>query len=162
MTTKKSPAQLDREVHNALVLALKRGDKVSTSGYPGTVERVTPYKMVEVRLRSGVVCVDPGDVTIEGVSKGNRHHSTIGRHVAHHALMHDPQWHGSKIQSLLFDKQWTVDEAKDWASSHGYHHGKVHVTDNYIRLRQFEPKAGRAKRTITFGQGIKAIVEQEK
>jgi hypothetical protein len=68
-------------------------------------------------------------------------------------------WAGSEVQSLLFDKQWTVAEAKDWAASHGYRHGKVHVTDNYIRLRQFEPGSGE-KRTITFGQGIKAIIEE--
>jgi hypothetical protein len=79
-----------------------------------------------------------------------------GRHVAHHAL----HWKGSKIQSLLFDKQWTVAEAKDWARDHGYKAVKVHVTDDYIRLRQKRPVSGTAKRTITFGQGIKAIVEQ--
>ena len=79
-------------------------------------------------------------------------------HVAQHAL--GPSWRGSKIQSLLFDKQWTPAEAKDWARSHGYKAGKVHVTDDYIRLRQSAPVAGREKRTITFGQGIKAIVEQ--
>ena len=76
-----------------------------------------------------------------------------GRHVAL------KPWSGSEVQSLLFDKQWTVAEAKDWAALHGYRHGKVHVTDNYIRLRQFEPGSGE-KRTITFGQGIKAIIEQ--
>jgi hypothetical protein len=79
-----------------------------------------------------------------------------GQHVAHHAL----HWKGSKIQSLLFDRQWDVGEAKQWARDHGYKAGKVHVTDNYIRLRQRRPLSGAEKRTITFGQGIKAIVEQ--
>lgn len=77
-----------------------------------------------------------------------------GRHVAL------KPWPGSEIQSLLFDKQWTPSEATDWARSHGYKASKVHVTDNYIRLRQFAPIAGREKRTITFGQGIKAVIEQ--
>jgi hypothetical protein len=89
-----------------------------------------------------------------------RSHATRrrGRHVAHHGQ----HWEGSEIQSLLFDKQWTVPEAKQWAHEHGYRSGKVHETDNYIRLRQFEPVAGTEKRTITLGQGIKAIIEQVK
>jgi hypothetical protein len=81
-----------------------------------------------------------------------------GKHVAHHA----EHWEGSEIQSLLFDKQWTPAEAKRWATEHGYKAGKVDVTDNYIRLRQFTPIDGTEKRTITLGQGIKAILEQIK
>lgn len=85
-----------------------------------------------------------------------RRHARRGRHVAL------KPWPGSEVQSLLFDKQWTVPEAKDWARDHGYRSGKVHVTDDYIRLRQFEPVSGTEKRTITFGQGIKAVIEQVK
>lgn len=97
----------------------------------------------------------------ESIAK-RRGDSNPGRHVAHHALItHEGQhWKGSKIQSLLFDKEWTPSEAKDWAESHGYRSAKVHVTDNYIRLRQFAPTSGRQKRTITLGQGIKAVIEQ--
>ena len=36
------------------------------------------------------------------------------------------------------------------------------MTDNYVRLRQFDPVPGTQKRTITFGKGIKAVVEQVK
>lgn len=89
-----------------------------------------------------------------GGNPGHRSHH--GRHVA------QGQWHGSEIQSLLFDKQWTVPEAKDWARDHGYKAVKVHVTDDYIRLRQFEPRANAEKRTITLGQGIKAVIEQKR
>jgi hypothetical protein len=89
-----------------------------------------------------------------GGNPGHRTRSSRGRHVAL------KPWSGSEVQSLLFDKQWTPAEAKDWARSHGYRASKVHVTDDYIRLRQFEPIEGRAKRTITFGQGIKAIIEE--
>jgi hypothetical protein len=92
---------------------------------------------------------------------GGRHarRTHSARHGRHVALK---PWPGSEVQSLLFDKQWTVAEAKDWARAHGYKAAKVHETDNYIRLRQFDPVDGTEKRTITFGQGIKAIIEQVK
>jgi hypothetical protein len=67
------------------------------------------------------------------------------------------------VQSLLFDRDagWTASKAKEWAKSHGYRHGKVHTTDRYIRIRQFDPKGLRVKRTITFGHGIRAVVARE-
>lgn len=69
---KKSPAaRLDREVHRALVLSLKPGAKIIANGYPGSVVRVTPYNMIEVRLPGGVAAVSAEDVTIPGVSQGN-------------------------------------------------------------------------------------------
>jgi preprotein translocase subunit YajC len=37
------------------------GDRVICNGYKGTVTAVTSYGMVEVRLASGCVCVDPDD-----------------------------------------------------------------------------------------------------
>lgn len=86
-----------------------------------------------------------------------RRRTRSARHGRHVALK---PWHGSEVQSLLFDKQWTPSEAKQWARDHGYKASKVHVTDEYIRLRQFEPVAGRENRTITFGRGIKAIIEE--
>lgn len=63
-STIKTPAQLERDVHKALILSLKPGAKVTTSGYSGSVVRITPYKMVEVRLPGGVVCVSPEDVRL--------------------------------------------------------------------------------------------------
>ena len=71
------------------------------------------------------------------------------------------------VQSLLFDRSagWTAGKAKAWAKSHGYRHGKVHTTDRYVRIRQFDPKGLKTKRTITFGHGIRAVVarkEEEK
>ena len=67
------------------------------------------------------------------------------------------------VQSLLFDRDagWTVSKAKAWAKSHGYKYGKTDVTDQYIRIRQFDPKGFKTKRTITFGRGIRAIVARE-
>jgi hypothetical protein len=66
-------------------------------------------------------------------------------------------------QSLLFDRSagWTAVKAKAWAKSHGYLYGKVDVTDQYIRIRQFDPKGFKVKRTIPFGRGIRAVVARE-
>jgi hypothetical protein len=73
------------------------------------------------------------------------------------------RWKGTEVQSLLFSRpQWSEGKAKDWAEEHGYRHGKVDVTDNYVRLRQFAPIRGTQKRTIMFGDGIKAVIEQVK
>ena len=68
-----------------------------------------------------------------------------------------------EVQSLLFSKDagWTVEKAKEWAKSHGYKHGKVHVTGQYIRIRQFSPKGSKVERTITFGHGIRAVIARE-
>ena len=67
------------------------------------------------------------------------------------------------IQSLLFSRAdgWTAGKAKEWAKSHGYKHGKVDVTDQYVRLRQFDPKGLKVKRTITLGRGIRAVVARK-
>ena len=67
------------------------------------------------------------------------------------------------VQSLLFSRSdgWTEAKAKQWAKSHGYKHGKVHVTDQYVRIRQFDPKGLTVKRTITLGSGIRAVVARE-
>lgn len=66
------------------------------------------------------------------------------------------------VQSLLFDRDsWTESKAKAWAKSHGYQYGKVDVTDQYIRIRQFDPKGSKTKRTIPFGRGIRAVVARE-
>src|SRR5271154_7133339 len=69
----------------------------------------------------------------------------------------------TNIQSLLFgrDAGWTVEKSKAWAKANGYKHGKVDVTDQYIRIRQFDPKGLKVKRTITLGHGIKAVVARE-
>jgi hypothetical protein len=73
------------------------------------------------------------------------------------------QWLGSEVQSLLFARPtWTTRSARAWAKKKGYRSDSVDVTDNYVRLRQFDPTDDLQKRTITFGRGIKAIIEQEK
>lgn len=67
------------------------------------------------------------------------------------------------VQSLLFSRAdgWAPSKAKAWAQSHGYKYGKVDVTDQYVRIRQFDPKGLKVKRTIPFGRGIRAVVARE-
>lgn len=68
------------------------------------------------------------------------------------------RWSSSDVQSLLFDRdKYTAAKAKHWAEDHGYRFGKVDTTAEHHRLRQFDPD-GRPCRTVTFGQGIKAVV----
>ena len=66
-------------------------------------------------------------------------------------------------QSLLFkrDAGWTESKAKSWAKANGYRYGKVDITDQYVRLRQSDPKGSTVKRTIPFGRGIRAVVARE-
>lgn len=101
----------------------------------------------------------------EALSRGPSH-AVIGHRWAdreHTGRRNPGGWRGTEVQSLLFARpQWTVREAKVWAQAHDYRYGDVDVTDAYVRLRQFDPAAGLQKRTITFGKGIKAVVEQVK
>jgi hypothetical protein len=81
----------------------------------------------------------------------------------HRGRRNPGRWRGTEVQALLFERpRWTPTAAKAWASSHDFRSGKVHVTDNYVRLRRFDPVRGTQKRTITFGDGIKAVIEQVK
>lgn len=73
------------------------------------------------------------------------------------------RWHGSRVQVLLFDtERWTQRQATAWARRHDFRASKVHRTEHYIRIRQFDPTPGAPKRTIQFGGddlGIRAVVE---
>jgi hypothetical protein len=67
---------------------------------------------------------------------------------------------GEYIQSILFNKNnWTVGNARSWLKSHGYKSsGKVHITNNYFRFRQFAPK-NYSYRTLDIGNGIMFIIK---
>ena len=66
----------------------------------------------------------------------------------------------TRVQSLLFrrDEGWTVSKANRWAKAHGYRAKDADVTAAYVRLRQSDPKRYRRLRTVTFGDGIRAVV----
>lgn len=129
MHRRKSPAQLDREIAEAL-----------SRGRQGHAEASQAYL-----ARHG-------------------HEGPHGYASREHRGRRNPgRWKGTEVQSLLFSRpQWTESRAKDWARDHDYRYGNVDVTDNYVRLRQFDPVRGTQKRTITFGDGIKAVIEQVK
>lgn len=100
---------------------------------------------------------------------GNRSrlaHAVLGHRYQdrlHRRRRNPGRWRGTEVQALLFERpRWTPRAATEWASSHDFRSGKVHVTDHYVRLRQFDPVRGTQKRTITFGDGIKAVIEQVK
>lgn len=68
------------------------------------------------------------------------------------------KWPASSVQSLLFDvDRFSPSAAKKWAADHGFHYGKIHTTERYHRLRQFEP-TGKPCRTVEFAPDIKAVV----
>ncbi len=48
---------------------------------------------------------------------------------------------GSVVQTLLFSKKhYTIDEAKKWLKSHGFHYGKVDEAKSFYRFRQRDPE----------------------
>lgn len=67
-----------------------------------------------------------------------------------------------KVQSLLFPvDEYTEADVHAWCHEHDYNHGKVHTTDNFHRVRQFDPDACKGEpRTIQFkgAKGVKAVV----
>lgn len=75
-----------------------------------------------------------------------------------------PRGGRTEIQSLLFPvKLWTEARAKAWAAKNDFRMGDVDVTDNYIRLRQFEPSRFGTMRTKCLAKRkgrciIKAVV----
>lgn len=71
------------------------------------------------------------------------------------------RWIGSTIQSLLFDAEhWSIAQASAWARRHAYRSTGARLEGRFVHIRQHDPRPGKAKRTITLGKGIEAIVEQ--
>lgn len=68
------------------------------------------------------------------------------------------------IQSLLFNKEVfeNESEAREWASDHGFHSGKVDETEESFRIRQLDPSQfdKTTLRTIEIRRGIQAVIGQ--
>ncbi len=69
----------------------------------------------------------------------------------------------NNVQSILFDRNnWTPENAKKWLKLHDYktHFGKkqYHLTKNFIRFRQQEPKKDHHYRIIKLGDNIDAVM----
>jgi len=77
--------------------------------------------------------------------------------------MRKKKFENAKIQSLIFNKKkFTITEAKEWASDHGFTARKVEPTKNTLRIRQFSPnkiKKGTECKTIQFGgSGVQGVL----
>jgi len=77
--------------------------------------------------------------------------------------MRKKKFENAKIQSLIFNKKkFTITEAKEWASDHGFTARKVEPTKNTLRIRQFSPnkiKRGTECKTIQFGgSGVQGVL----
>lgn len=65
----------------------------------------------------------------------------------------------SAVQSLIFDKAtFTAEQARAWASEHGYESAGVDETDASFRFRQEEPGDFVVMRTIALTEGVKAVI----
>lgn len=67
----------------------------------------------------------------------------------------------ARVQTLLFPRDWAVQDAILWAAMHGYKTSDVDKTASYVRVHQTRAK-GKAEhvKTIPFGTGgMRAVVE---
>ncbi len=67
---------------------------------------------------------------------------------------------GSKVQSLIFDKSKyeTAEDAKAWASDHGFSAEKVDETGDSFRIRQHDPGQFTRIRTMELTTGVQATI----
>lgn len=67
---------------------------------------------------------------------------------------------GSRVQTLVFDKAKypKADDARGWASDHGFTSEKVDEGSNSIRVPQEDPKGFARMRTIDLTEGVRAVV----
>lgn len=74
----------------------------------------------------------------------------------------------SSVQSVIFNKKYyTEEQARKWLHSHGFKTNykkateskpRPHITENFIRYRQFEPPAGANYITKLIGRGVELII----
>lgn len=68
----------------------------------------------------------------------------------------------SSVQSVIFNKKYyTEEQARKWLHSHSFRTNfkpKPHITDNFIRYRQFEPPTGGNYITKLIGKGVELII----
>lgn len=75
----------------------------------------------------------------------------------------------SSVQSVIFNKRYyTEEQARKWLHSHGFRTNftlaersktpKPHITENFIRYRQFDPPTGANYITKLIGRGVELII----
>ena len=67
----------------------------------------------------------------------------------------------SKIQAILFDKHhWTFNKIAEFLVEHDFNPiKKMHITDNYYRIRLRKPNKTKKYRTKKINDGLKFIIE---
>ena len=66
-----------------------------------------------------------------------------------------------RLQTLLFPRDWTIEDAIVWANLHGFNTDEYDVTENYIRVHPHgkQKKARRVKTIPWATNGVRAVVE---
>jgi len=65
-----------------------------------------------------------------------------------------------EVQSVIFNKnKFTLKSATKWIMNHGYTIGRVDITKNYFRFRQFNPHKNKKYRIKTLTDDIKLVLE---
>jgi hypothetical protein len=68
----------------------------------------------------------------------------------------------SSVQSIIFNKKYYDEpQARKWLHSHGFRSNfkpRPHITENFIRYRQFDPPTGAQYITKLIGRGVELII----
>jgi hypothetical protein len=68
----------------------------------------------------------------------------------------------SSVQSIIFNKKYYDEpQARRWLHSHGFRSNykpQPHITENFIRYRQFDPPIGANYITKLIGRGVELII----
>jgi hypothetical protein len=68
----------------------------------------------------------------------------------------------SSVQSIIFNKKYYDEpQARKWLHSHGFRSNykpQPHITENFIRYRQFDPPVGANYITKLIGRGVELII----
>ena len=101
--------------------------------------KILDYDMVEISMVDHMANLDARVTDHPGMmSAQNQQRAYIYKSIDLDALLKKEG--ASEVQTLLFDKEkFTEEEAKKWASDHDFKSSKVDITENKIRLRQFDP-----------------------
>lgn len=65
-----------------------------------------------------------------------------------------------EVQSVIFNKsKFTLNSASSWIIKNGFKIGRVDITKNYYRFRQYNPSKNKKYRIKTLTSSIKLVLE---